>query len=204
MTGAFTQEAGTLKRDLIRVASGLAPALRVIPGREAALLDALRCEVARLDKACAELAATLAGAREEAVREGRAAGYAEGRADAAALVAEALRFRDGFCDRAADEGVDMAFAVAARLVGRELVRDPALYRACVESWRARTCGGAPCEVTLSPENTELFWDGGAPPEGVRVVPDPSLSRGTCRIEWADGAVETGFDLAWEELRRACR
>ena len=204
MTDAFVQEATALKRDLCRVTAGLAPALRVIPGREAALLDALRREVARLDEACGTLATGLDGAREAAVREGRAAGYAEGRADAAAIVAEALRFREEVLDRATDEGIALAFALSAQLVGREITRDPALYRACVAAWRERACGTTACEVALSPEDAELFWSGGAPPAGVRVVPDASIARGTCRIEWLGGAVETGFGPAWEELRHAGR
>lgn len=188
--------------DLHRVLARLAPGLRVIPGREAALLDALRREIARLDASCAELATGLNAARAAAEAEGRAAGYDAGRAAAAAMIAEARRHRDEVINGVQDEAVDLAFGLAARLIDREIARDPALVRACVASWRRAAAIAGACTVALHPDDAAAFTMTGMPGDGVRVVPDNGVRRGSCRIESAGGACEAGFDLQLGEVRDA--
>jgi len=201
---ALEKKGRALGVEFHRLAAGLAPAVRVIPGREAALLDGLGREVARLTAACGALSAEIDAARGAAISEGRLEGYAEGRADAAALVQEALRFRRETFESIADEGIDLAFTVAAQLVGGEFRRDPALFRTCLTAWRDRACAGAACEIWLHPADASVFWGTGAPPEGVRVTPDETLSRGTCRIESARGVADAGVHVQIEEMRNAVR
>ena len=202
MSGAPQERIAAIGEELPRVIARLAPGLRVIPGREAALLGALRREIARLDVSCSALSMELDGARAAAETEGRAAGYDAGRAEAAVMIAEARRYRDEVIDRVQDGAIDLAFGLAARLIDREIARDPALLCACVASWRRAAEIAGACTVALHPDDAVAFTLAAAPGDGVRVLQDAGVRRGGCRIEAAGEIFEAGFDLQLGEVRDA--
>ncbi len=101
--------------------------------------------------------------------------------------------------------VQLALAVARRVLHREVSLDQDLLIAMARVALDRLGESARIEVRLSPEDYEATvaarmaaWSG----TGVAVTPDSRVPRGGCRIESDFGMVEAGIDAQIQELARA--
>jgi flagellar assembly protein FliH len=101
--------------------------------------------------------------------------------------------------------VQLALAVARRVVQREISLDRDLLVAMARVALDRLGESAQVTVRLSPEDFEVIitarntdWAG----TNVTVVADPRISRGGCRIESDLGAMDAGADAQIQEIARA--
>jgi flagellar assembly protein FliH len=101
--------------------------------------------------------------------------------------------------------VQLALAVARRLVHREITLDPDLLIAIARVAMDRLGELASVTVRLNPEDfaataaaREREWTGSQ----VTVVADARLPRGACRIESDFGAVDAGVEAQLQELAHA--
>jgi flagellar assembly protein FliH len=128
-------------------------------------------------------------------RQAREEGYAQGRAEALAAVREPLeRLLRALAEPLADldeaaerELLALVMAVARQLVRRELKTDPGEIVACVrEALAALPAAARQVRVHLHPEDAKLVREAlrleeRAGEHGFRLVEDPTLTRGGCRV-----------------------
>jgi flagellar assembly protein FliH len=128
-------------------------------------------------------------ARNEGHAEGHAEGFAQGQAEVRRLIAQIEGILDNFTrplSRLEDEVVgalgDLSVRIAGNLVGRAYETDPSLLSALVQE--ALTTVGSSnrdVEVRLHPDDIAALTPLLSLPEGQRMVPDLSLSRGDLRV-----------------------
>jgi flagellar assembly protein FliH len=101
--------------------------------------------------------------------------------------------------------VELALAVARRVVHREVALDPDLLVAMARVALERLGESGRMTVRLHPEEfaatADLARDTWAG-SGVQVVADARVGRGGCRVESDFGAVDAGVDAQIQELARA--
>lgn len=152
---------------------------------------------------------------EEARREGYQAGQAEGRragaeavrAEAAArldalaaVVNEVGRVRDELAARYEDDIVELALAVAARIVRRESALGPDTVRTLLRETLPRTGGATNIKIVLHPEDLAVLeqdarqlaslTDGRA---GVSWEADERVARGGCHVETERGGIDASVE-----------
>ena len=179
---------------------GTLTGLGVLPGAAAARLDAMDQLLAELERDCAMVEADLAGLRNAAVRDGREIGRAEGLAGMCSALMEADRIRRQTAEAAATDAVDLAFRMAAKVVGSEVESRPELLARLLAEWRDSAEWRDGFIVCLNPSDVASLRPFNDSAPGCLVVSDPSLARGACRIE-DDGVIhEIGFDASLRSIR----
>jgi flagellar assembly protein FliH len=153
-------------------------------------------------------------------REAFAKGYAQGERaglEAGAQRAEAmLRRLAGTIDELAElrrtivrqterQMVELALAVARRVVLREVALDPEIVAAMAHVALERLGQDSPATVRLNPDDYAAVmshrgegWAG----SHVAVLPDAAVSRGGCQVESDFGLVDGSIDAQLQELGRA--
>jgi len=161
----------------------------------------------------AQLDAMERAAYEEGFARGHADGYAAGALDAR-NAAQRLRQLLEHCARPLEDLdaeieqalVELALQAARRLVQREYQFDPQLLAAAVhEAIGALATMPRELRVHLHPEDLRLLHDSlERPPElaAWRLVPDPALLRGDCRIASDSGWVDATLATREQALARA--
>jgi flagellar assembly protein FliH len=161
-----------------------------------------------------ELEAIRAAARSEGLEEGRAAGYEEGLAagrTAAAAELEHLRtigVEFGQAVAHADEAIandvlDLALHLARAMLRTALeVRPELLIPAVREAIEYLPVLQQPALLMLNPQDAEIVraaigeeLDKG----GWRVVPDPAVGRGGCKIDTATNQIDAQAASRWQRL-----
>jgi flagellar assembly protein FliH len=153
-------------------------------------------------------------------REAFAKGFAQGeragleagqrRADAMlqrleATIGELAQVRGTLVRQVERQAVELAIAVAGRIVHREISMDPELMSALVRVALDRLGGDEPTTVRLHPEQYAALVGrygeklGG---EHVRLVAQDSVPRGGCIVESAIGFVDATIQSQLQELTRA--
>lgn len=155
-------------------------------------------------------AAQLEQLHEQARAEGYAAGREEGRAAAAREAAELGAVASGLQQalHRLDEGLaeallEMGAALARRLVGETLRLKPeAVLTAVREALRELPQARGELLIVLHPEDAALtrahLAECSTQP-GWRIVEDPQLTRGGCRIETAGGEVDATVPTRWSRV-----
>ena len=149
---------------------------------------------------------------QQAYREGVEAGYAKGAAQAqqeaarlAALAVELQQELAGLEQHVAGDLVRLALTLARSLVRESLKVHPEIIEAIVrESVRDLPPFTQGARVRLNPEDAQLLHkhrnaEGAA--EWV-VIEDPSLSRGSCRIETLNCEMDASIETRWQKLTAA--
>lgn len=161
----------------------------------------------------AQLDAMERAAYDEGFARGHAEGHAAGAADAR-NAAQRLRQLLEHCARPLEQLdgeveqalVELAMQAARRLVQREYRFDPQLMSAAIhEAVAALTTMPRELRVHLNPEDLRLLHDSlERPPElgAWRLVPDPALARGDCRIASDTGWVDATLATREQALARA--
>ena len=153
-------------------------------------------------------------------RDAFAKGYAQGEragAEAGARRSEAMLrrlgetlqeiggLREKILRQSERQLVQLAFALARRVVRREIEGDDDFLAALARVALDRLGEHATATIHLHPEDLARTparhleeWSSAQ----VRVLPDPAVSRGGCRVESPYGFVDAGIDAQFEQLARA--
>lgn len=160
--------------------------------------------------------AHLAALERDAFAKGYAAGERAGleaggkRADAmlrrvAQTIDELTGLRATIARETERQMVDLALALARRVVDRELTLAPDLVAAMAHVALERLGEQTPATIRLNPADYSVViaergeqWEG----THVSVVPDPAVTRGGCLVESDFGVVDASVDAQLGELARA--
>ncbi|MFL5274391.1 MAG: FliH/SctL family protein, partial [Anaeromyxobacteraceae bacterium] len=192
---------------IVRSSEGAGRSGRVVP---AALFDhaaAARGRIAAAEQEADEIRAVARAEAEVLRREARAAGREEGVAEASAALVRAAAERDRLLSSAEGDLVELAFAVAERVVGAAAERGivVAIARRALEAARDRS------HVTLRAHPADLAVLGAAEAElsaqlarapGVALRGDPAVARGGVIVETEAGSVDATLAAQLGALRRA--
>ncbi|MCC7156036.1 MAG: hypothetical protein IT161_15780 [Bryobacterales bacterium] len=150
-------------------------------------------------------------ARAEGLRQGEAAAWDRAKKQTeqavermAAAVAELAGFRPRFRHEAEHQIVDLALAVARKILDRELHVDPEVLLGVVKAALAKLSLREVMEIRVNPAHGNLVQAYlGRNVQGVeiRVQPDPSLEPGAVLIETARGAIDASVETQLMEIRR---
>jgi flagellar assembly protein FliH len=164
----------------------------------------------------AEQEARLAALEREAFTKGYAAGERAGveagarRADAmlrrvAQTIDELSQLRRTIIRDTERQMVQLALALARRVVVREISLDPDLVAALAHVAVERLGDQSPATIRLHPEDFATVaahrgeqWEG----TQVSVLPDPAVQRGGCVVESDFGLIDASIDAQFAELSRA--
>lgn len=164
----------------------------------------------------AEQEARLAALERESFTKGYAAGERAGveagahRADAmlrrvAQTIDDLAQLRRTITRDTEHQMVQLALALARRVVMRELSLDPDLVAALAHVAVERLGDQAPATIRLHPEDYATVvahrgeqWEG----TQVSVLPDPAVPRGGCVVESDFGLIDATVDAQFAELSRA--
>jgi flagellar assembly protein FliH len=164
-----------------------------------------------------ELEAIRAAARAEGYDEGQAAGYADGvnagqaqaRAELAHLQTIAATF--GAAVAAADETIaadvlDLALHLSRAMLRTALEVKPELVIPVVrEAIEYLPTLQQPALLMLNPQDAEIVRAGigeELDKGGWRVVPDPAIARGGCKVETATNQIDAQAGARWQRLAHA--
>jgi flagellar assembly protein FliH len=163
----------------------------------------------------AEQQARLAALEREAFTKGYAQGERAGleagakRAEAmlrrvAQTLEELSTLRDAVVRQSEQELVQLAVAIARRILQREVALDPQLIGALAHVALERVGPATPAVIRLHPEDYAVVsaqqsadWAG----RQVQVLPDPSVSRGGCLVESEFGYIDASVDAQVAEIAR---
>ena len=180
--------------------------------------EALRDVVAEQASAPAQAAPSVDFAALE--RDAFAKGFAQGErsgAEASATRSEAMlrrlthtlealvRLRSEMIRKTERQVVQLAMAVATRIVSREIAVDRELLVAMARVALDRLGDSASARVRLHPEDyaaVQRLGSASVRDGAVQVVSDPSIHRGGCVVESEFGLIDVSVDAQVEELTRA--
>jgi len=156
---------------------------------------------------------------EEGLINGQTQGYAQGQSEVRRLIAQIEGILDNFTrplarleSEVAGALAELAVRIAGHLVGRACASDPSLVAMLVaQALDAVGTSAREVEVHLHPDDVAALTAPGRDlpqplltlPEGVRLVPDPILSRGDLRVHTEsvriDGSLSARLEQALERV-----
>lgn len=117
---------------------------------------------------------------------------------------ELSTLRDAMVRQSEQELVQLAVAIARRILRREVAVDPQLIGALAHVALERVGSAIPAVIRLHPEDYAIVsaqqsadWAG----RQVQVLPDPSVSRGGCLVESEFGYIDASVDAQVGEIAR---
>lgn len=153
----------------------------------------------------------------EIERDAFAKGYAEGErcgAEAAATRTDAVlgrlahtleelgTLREQMICKTEREVVQLALAIAARILHREVAVDRELLVALARVALDRLGERSSATVRLNPEDCPAGAGRTVDQRLVRIVPDPAVVRGGCRVESDFGSIDVGVEAQLKEITDA--
>ncbi len=118
---------------------------------------------------------------------------------------ELSRLRDSMVRQTERELVQLAIAIARRVLHREVSVDQELTAALAHIALERLGATTPATVRLHPDDyTTVTAAQTAPLSGrqVEIVPDPGVARGGCLVESEFGTIDASVDAQVDEIARA--
>lgn len=113
--------------------------------------------------------------------------------------------RDEMVRQTEQQVVELALAIARRVLHREASIDPELAGALAHVALDRLGPASPATIRLHPDDYSTVgshaagsWNGRA----VKVVPDPAVARGGCLVESDFGYIDASVDAQVDEIARA--
>ena len=155
----------------------------------------------------------LARIHEQAQQDGYAAGLAEGQALVDQRVNALSRILDDLSatsrvieDQLADHVVTLAVRLAEQVLRTELEQRPESLAALVREVTAATpyLGDQP-KLFLHPDDLALLQpilNAELTPDHWLMLPDPTLTRGGCRLDTAGGSVDATLETRWQRVLAA--
>ena len=167
----------------------------------------------------------LAGARAEAdqirataAQEGRAAGYAAGLAEAQAQLEPArtaleaaatglVAAHEGFLEIADTRAVELALAIARKVIGVELAVRPELVVEVATGALRRAAERDHVVLLVNPDDIDLVREAAADLSGalgmirrLEIAPERRVDRGGCLVQTAEGEIDAGIETQLEKVR----
>lgn len=150
-------------------------------------------------------------ARAEAFRAGEASAWENARRQTdeaagrmAAAVADLAAYRSRFRHEAEQQIVDLALAVARKVLEREIHVDPEVLLGVVKAALAKLSLREVLEIRVNPalrDPMQAFLTRNAQGVDLRIQPDPSLPVGALLIETARGVIDASVETQLMEIRR---
>jgi flagellar assembly protein FliH len=154
----------------------------------------------------AELERQMEARLRDAYREGEAAGRERWRADyesalerLSASVRELAALKPRLRREAERDLVQLSLAIARRILRRELTVDPAAVAGVVRAALDRLAGVEVYRLRLNPADVAPVAE--QVRQGVEVVPDSGLPRGSAVFETARGKLDASVETQLEEIER---
>jgi len=157
--------------------------------------------------------ARLAALERDAFAKGYAAGERAG-AEAGSTRAEAMLrrlaqtieelggLRTSMVHQTERQMVQLAVAVAKRIVGREIGLDADLVVAMARVALDRLGEGTPAVIRLNPEDLAAAGQTGWAGPHVTIVADPAVSRGGCLVESEFGFIDASVEAQFDQIAQA--
>ncbi|WP_258359725.1 FliH/SctL family protein [Moorella sulfitireducens] len=151
----------------------------------------------------------LAQAEEEALRIRREAEAA--REEARQVLQEARRVYQETISAAEGDIIELALAIAGKIIGREIELRPDLVVEMARQAIRQVAEGQNYIIYASPEaagairqrRAELLAEA-APGARLQVIADPAFKGGGCRVETENGFIDAAIDTQMEELKKIFR
>lgn len=150
-------------------------------------------------------------AREEAVKETRdqvtsewTQKLEEERAHVSSILAGFAEERVRWFRRAEAEIVQLALAIARRVLDREMKQDPSALHEIARAAVGRVQDGSGVVLHVSPGRVSDWRSAFAAQPDLEVVADPTLVDGDCIVSTTFGRVELGLDVQLEEIEERLR
>ena len=144
-------------------------------------------------------------AEREAQTAAQAAGEERRMGQAAELIASFAEERDRYLHAVEREVVELALAVAARILRREAQMDPLLLTGAVRVALGQLSGSTQVRLRVPPGELELWTEAMALMPGLAVkpsvVPGEGMRLGDCAIETELGSVDLGVRAQLGEIER---
>jgi flagellar assembly protein FliH len=190
--------------------------LAQLPGTETGAPAPAAAEQKRQQPDPVELEAHLAALERDAFAKGYAQGERAGveagnrRGDAMVrrlgeTLEELASLRQTLLQQSERQLVQLALALARRIVRREIAADEELLMALARVALDKLGEAGPAAIRLHPDDFARAAPRGAErwaAAHVTVVADPAVSRGGCRVESPFGFVDASIDAQFQELARA--
>lgn len=186
------------------------PALRVIRARVLDELAEIEVSLQQAQAYAEQIRAEALQRGEDAIAQARDTGRAEGYAEVLQDIARARQLYAQTMDTAEADMVEMAFRLAARIVGDTLARDPARVQAMVAAVLRRARGKRDILVKVAPQDLQMLEASGEvlsqQVDGVAVYfeADDTLTRGGCVIHTESGQIDGRIETQLDIMRRALR
>ncbi len=171
-----------------------------------------------MEAARRKAAALMEAGHREGTLQGRAEALAQAQtglqelAESVRSATERLQALETACRAQADEMVvNLALAVAERILHAEIVRDPAAILAVVRNALALLPSPGEIVIRIHPDAVALLQahrdalqDTVPDAQSLRIVGDPAVSAGGCLLETPHSLVDATFPAQLEEARRRLR
>jgi flagellar assembly protein FliH len=113
--------------------------------------------------------------------------------------------RDRYYREAETEVVQLALAIARKIVDREALIDPALLQALVRIGLERIEAGSAVTIRIATEDTDKWKHSSLladTPHQIALLVDPALSPGDCTVETDLGTAEFGLDAQFKRIEES--
>lgn len=186
------------------------PELRVIRARVMEELAQIEVSLQQAQAHAEQIVSEARQRGEEIMVQARDAGRSEGYAEVLQDLARARKLYAETLESAEADMVEMAFRLAARIVGDTLARDPERVQAMVAAVLRRARGKREILVKVSPEDLERLEANASTlaqqVDGVAVhfEADDTLARGGCVIHTESGQIDGRIETQLDIMRRALR
>lgn len=148
--------------------------------------------------------------QQQAYQEGFAAGMKDGRAESQAvahrmhkMMADLQRSMSLFEEMMAQEIMDLALDIARQMVRSALEADPVLVLAVIrEAIQSLPQTYQHPSLALHPQDAQLVREMLAqdyPAEAWRIVEDPQMERGGCRVETGATEIDAKMESRWQRI-----
>ncbi len=166
-----------------------------------------RAALAEAEERAADLVRTAAQDAERLRAEAVESGRLEGRSLAASELLSAAAARDRLLAEAREELVELALAVAEKLLRRVLAGDREAVRSLAEAALREARGRRVVRLRIHPDDVAALapdLDGLAGARGVELLADPGLRPGDAVAETEAGVADARIETQLAALRRALR
>jgi flagellar assembly protein FliH len=127
------------------------------------------------------------------------------KASIAAAIAQFKIEREGYFNRVEPEAVQLALAIARKILHREAQIDPLLLTGMVHVALEKLEAGTRIRLRAHPADvsfwTEYFAQQASPSEKPELIGDPGLQRGECALETEFGSTQISLDTQLKEIEQ---
>lgn len=157
----------------------------------------------------------ISASEEEGYRKGYESGYLEGKGEAQSIIDEASAIKEfldkrkeSLCKEAEGEVLQLVLEIARKVIGNELEQNKEAILSLVNQALQKCAFKQKLVLKISPYDSELINENKnricMMVEGVsdiEIVPDLSLSQGSCIVETPSGEINSSIDVQIKEIEK---